>query len=225
MSSATGSLASVGDVVALTGNGELTTIVSFSGTFSNATVGFQVSPDGTNWYDVSAWRLADNSLVASAAISAAASFAVPNNGMRCRAKVTAIGGSITSMTARLDGVQLPIGTVLPSPTPNVSPATSLSAVAANGNGTTIDFGTCVRTFSLQTLLTGTPTGGTVVLQLSNDGTNWSPTITGSTFTIGAQVSGEMVFVSDKPARYARAVLAGLTGGTSPTVTTRIAGAA
>lgn len=62
--------------------------------------------------------------------------------------------------------------------------------------------------------------GTVALELSNDGTNWAPT-DAATFTIGTSVNKDFVWATGKPALYARAVLASLTGGTNPTVTATI----
>lgn len=230
MSSNTGTLAAIGDTLVLSGIGEMTHVHTLSGTFSSVTLVFEVSPDGTNWFATSVVRLSDGEQVeTAAAISAKASYVVPANGMQSRVRVTGLS-SITSLSARIDGLALPIGAILPPPritndgTANSAPQTSLAAATANGNGTTIDFTTSRRTFGMQVVLGGdvVPTGGTIVLQLSNDSTNWTATAL-ATFTIGTSVNKDFVYVVDKPARYARAVLAGLTGGTNPTVTATITG--
>lgn len=95
-----------------------------------------------------------------------------------------------------------------------SASTSLAAVAANGNGTAVDFG-CARTnISMVVSATGAPAAGTVTLQVSHDGTVWFASAT--TATAGAAVSAGTL--SNGAWRYARAVLSALSGGTAPTVT-------
>lgn len=66
-------------------------------------------------------------------------------------------------------------------------------------------------------MTGAPTTVSVTLQGSLDGVNWFVLATSSSTT------GDYQSVADKPVFFVRANLATLTGGTSPTVTARIAG--
>lgn len=103
-----------------------------------------------------------------------------------------------------------------------SACVSLNAATANGSGKPLGGGRAWNTWGMQVVLGGTvaPTTGTISLQLSNDGTNWSPTAA-ATFTIGTSVDKDFVWAADKPAVYARATLAGLAGGTAPTVTATI----
>lgn len=97
----------------------------------------------------------------------------------------------------------------------VAAAKSLDAVTANANGSAIDLEVAARTHGMQVVLTGGPTGGTVTLQGTLDGTNWFAL---ATFTIGTDASGDIKFAVDTPVQQVRAVLAGLAGGISPTVT-------
>lgn len=100
-----------------------------------------------------------------------------------------------------------------------SASTSLNAVTANGNGSAVDFVTARRNVSMVVSATGAPAAGTVTLQVSHDGTTWFATST--TATAGATVSSGTL--SNGAWRYARAVLSGLSGGTSPTVTATLMG--
>ncbi len=101
----------------------------------------------------------------------------------------------------------------------VSAGTSLNAATANGTGTVIDFGSACQSFSFVVTTTGSPTGGTVTLSLSVDGTTFVATTT--TATVGS--SAALASLSGVAARYARLDLTGLTGGTSPTVTAKVMG--
>lgn len=99
-------------------------------------------------------------------------------------------------------------------TGSAAAGTSLNAVTANGNGSTIDF-VCARSnITVVVTATGAPAAGTVTLQVSHDGVNWFATAT--TATAGATVTSGTL--SNGAWRYARAVLSALSGGTSPTVT-------
>ena len=100
--------------------------------------------------------------------------------------------------------------------PGVPASKSLSAVTATGAGSTIDFGVPVRTATLQTVVTGSPTTVACTLQGSNDGSNWVTLATSTSTTGDAQYS------VDKPFRFLRANLGTLTGGTAPTVTAWVA---
>lgn len=101
------------------------------------------------------------------------------------------------------------------------PTVSLDAATANGNGGGSNV-SGYRTIAMQTSHTGTPTAGTVTLELSLDGDTWFASST--VFTIGTTANDSIQWAVDEPAAYARAVLAGLTGGTAPTVTALISGA-
>lgn len=95
----------------------------------------------------------------------------------------------------------------------------LDGVAANVTGswkTVAGF----KNFSMQTIHTGTPTGGVVTLEGSNDGDTAAPTAL-ATFTIGSDANGEINYVIDSPVAYIRAKLASLAGGTSPTVSVKV----
>lgn len=96
---------------------------------------------------------------------------------------------------------------------------SLAALAAPGNGTTIDFGGVVRTsHSLQVEFTGGATGLQVALQLFVF--DW---FTVATWDLAdGRVTSGILNANNLPALKARAVLVTLTGGTAPTVTASIA---
>jgi hypothetical protein len=98
----------------------------------------------------------------------------------------------------------------------------LNGVTANTTGDWKPVLGC-RSFSMQVVLTGTPTGGTVVLEGSNDGTNAIPTVL-ATFTIGTDANFEAKYCVDKPVAFIRAKLASLSGGTAPTVSAKVAAA-
>lgn len=95
---------------------------------------------------------------------------------------------------------------------------SLTA-ATTGNGSAVDFGQAVNAVSAFVLVNGTVAGGTVRLQVSQDGTNWSsfPTdlITGA---LGTGVNATLNTVIGAY-RYVRAqVGTNITGGGTVTVT-------
>lgn len=105
-----------------------------------------------------------------------------------------------------------------------SSSTTSLTTATTGSGTTVDLGTAHTAISAFVLVNGTVSGGTVRLQVSHDGTNWSsfPTdvITGA---LGTGVNA--VLNSPLSAfRYARAqVGTNIAGGGSVTVTIMAAG--
>ena len=101
------------------------------------------------------------------------------------------------------------------------PNVVLDRAAANVTSPVFDFKTVHSKLSMQVVLTGAPSGGTVTLQGSVDGVNFDTTTALATFTIGTDHSGDIKFVVDKPVSACRVVLAGLTGGTSPTVTATV----
>lgn len=99
--------------------------------------------------------------------------------------------------------------------------TLLNAVLVDTTGEWKGVAGC-RTFSIQVVYTGSPSGGVITLEGSNDGSNAVPTVL-AIFTIGTDANGEMKFVVDKPVAFVRAKLASLSGGTAPTVSAKIVG--
>lgn len=98
------------------------------------------------------------------------------------------------------------------------PNTALDRVTGNQTSGAFPLGRTHSKLSLQVVLTGSPSGGTVTVQGSLDGVNFDTTNALATFTIGTDASGAMKFSIDKPFYAYRVVLANLTGGTNPTVT-------
>lgn len=98
------------------------------------------------------------------------------------------------------------------------PNVALNAATANVTSPVTNLGTVHSKLSMQVVLTGAPSGGTVTLQGSLDGVNFDTTTALATFTIGTDTSGAVKFSIDKPVVAYRVVLANLTGGTNPTVT-------
>lgn len=97
----------------------------------------------------------------------------------------------------------------------------LNAVLVNTTGGWVPVPGSRGNYSIQYILTGTPTGGTVVLEGSNNSITAVPTVL-ATLTIGTDATGEMKFAVDKPVAFVRAKLAGLTGGTAPSVSAFLA---
>src|SRR6266436_7088867 len=82
---------------------------------------------------------------------------------------------MAEMLVRIDS-SVPInvtGSVTATTTPSgsVTPTTTLTA-ATTGTGTVVDFGRAQNNVSMAILVTGTVTAGTVVLDASQDGTNF-----------------------------------------------------
>lgn len=114
----------------------------------------------------------------------------------------------------------------------ILPFTSLASAAAVGAGVPVDLNGTSNEFSLVAFTSGTPTGFGVDLEGSHDGVNWF--YLGLTVASpGSPISSEYTNTNDngggqpatrvKPhARYLRANLTSLAGGTSPTVTATIA---
>ena len=102
--------------------------------------------------------------------------------------------------------------------PNYTSANTVVELLSAATGVTTGAGLMVRTstlpemMSFQTVITGAPTGVTVTLEGSLDGTNFFLMDTTTLAT------GEIRFISYKPVMYVRAKLTVLTGGTAPTVT-------
>jgi hypothetical protein len=97
------------------------------------------------------------------------------------------------------------------------PKKMLDAVSANLTGPNHDFGVMHTSIALQVELTGAPTGGTISVYGSLDGVNFDPTAL-VVWTIGTQSSGNIQVATGKGFIWVQAILAGLTGGTTPTVT-------
>jgi|SRR6478752_74585 len=94
---------------------------------------------------------------------------------------------------------------------------TLSAVAVNTTGTTVDMGSAKANFTSVVQATGTITG-TVTLELSIDGTVW----VSSTVTANVTVAGNLALYSiGRPARYARVTLTAQAG--TGTITADIMG--
>ena len=103
---------------------------------------------------------------------------------------------------------------------SITAVTTLNAVTANSTGTTIDAGAAQSNWTGIAVVTGSPTSGTITLELSHDGTNW----VSSTATNNIQAAGTYLVASTgKPTRYARVSLTGLTGTISLTATMMAAG--
>ncbi len=73
----------------------------------------------------------------------------------------------------------------------------------------------VSAYSWSTIITGSPSGISVTIQGSNDGSTWT------TLDTSTSTSGETRVFSGSPAGFLRANLGTLTGGSSPTVTVKI----
>ena len=95
--------------------------------------------------------------------------------------------------------------------------TPLDEVTADGASDVIDLGQLVNHYTMQLVVTGSPTDGTVTLEGPLNGTDFSALLT-------TPVSGGNTFDSDFGTliRYLRTSLAGLAGGTDPTVTAHVA---
>lgn len=102
----------------------------------------------------------------------------------------------------------------------ITAMTTLNAVTANTVGTTVALGSAYSNWSAVAVATGSPTAGTLTLELSHDSTNWVSS--GSTASVTA--AGNYLIVSTgRPARYGRVSLTGLTGTITLTVTMTAAG--
>jgi hypothetical protein len=95
---------------------------------------------------------------------------------------------------------------------------TFNTLSANGSTAVFDIGGIMNTHTLACLPTGAPTTANVTLDGSLDGTNFYTLVTTQACT--AFIAG---FGVDKPARYIRATLTGLAGGTAPTITARYGG--
>lgn len=95
-----------------------------------------------------------------------------------------------------------------------NPVTTLSAVTANTTGSTVDGGSATSNWSAVAVATGSPTAGTLTLELSMDGT----TFVSSTVTASVTAAGNFLLASTgRAARYARVSLTGLAGTITLTV--------
>jgi hypothetical protein len=102
----------------------------------------------------------------------------------------------------------------------INPVTTLNAVAANTTGTTVDAGAAQSNWTAVAVATGSPTAGTLTLELSVDGT----TFVSSTATASVTAAGNFLISSTgRAARYARVSLTALTGTITLTVKMMAAG--
>lgn len=102
----------------------------------------------------------------------------------------------------------------------VSPGVTLNAVAANTTGTTVDSGAAHSNWTAVAVATGSPTAGTITLEISMDNTTWIS----STATANVTAAGNFLLVSTgRAARYARCSLTSLTGTITLTVNMIAAG--
>lgn len=92
----------------------------------------------------------------------------------------------------------------------------LEGATAVGAGTTFNLSAVRSKFTMVSAVTGAPTGVSLTLEGSIDGSTWYVLATSTSTT------GDTQFAVDKPARYVRANLGTLTGGTAPTVTVKFA---
>lgn len=97
-----------------------------------------------------------------------------------------------------------------------TPYQSLNAATATGVGATFDLGSSLVNHSLSVVVTGSGSA-TVALEVSHDGVNFVSITTVSTTTFN-------LLQGTRTARYVRANLTSLSGGSSPTVTASVASA-
>lgn len=102
----------------------------------------------------------------------------------------------------------------------VTNMTTLNAVTANTTGTTIALGSAYSNWTAIAVATGSPTAGTLTLELSQDQTNW----VSSSVTASITAAGNYLLASTgRASRFARVSLTGLTGTITLTVTMIAAG--
>jgi hypothetical protein len=114
----------------------------------------------------------------------------------------------------------------------ILPFTALASASSTGPGAVVDLNGTSNEFSMFVVTSGSPSAAEVQLEGSHDGVNWFDlpvaisAITGnvaSTEFTNGQVESYLPGAQVKPfARYVRANLETLTGGTSPTVTATVA---
>lgn len=122
-------------------------------------------------------------------------------------------------------ISLVPATALNGPEVNISNGSSiagvtLNAVTANTTGTTVDAGAAQSNWTGIAVATGSPTAGTLTLELSVDNVTW----VSSTATASITAAGNFLVVSTgRPARYARVSLTSLAGTITLTVKMMAAG--
>lgn len=121
-------------------------------------------------------------------------------------------GTSAVVVTGLNALRVATGIIAAMPT--------LTAVTANTTGTAVALGSAYSNWSAVAVATGSPTAGTLTLELSHDSASWVSS--GSTAAVTA--AGNYLIVSTgKPARYGRVSLTGLTGTIVLTVTMVAAG--
>ena len=123
---------------------------------------------------------------------------------------------MAEQTVRIDS-SVPVnitGTVNATLAGMTAASTTLTAVTT-GTGATVDFGSSKSNISMAILVSGTVTGGTVFLDVSQDGTNWVPF---SSLTPVTNTNAKLAS-SNESWRYARGRIgANITGGATITAT-------
>lgn len=89
----------------------------------------------------------------------------------------------------------------------------LDAAAATGTSDSITLRKIPSKYSMQLIVTGSPTTLVVDLEGSLNGTDFIAVVQST-----ATASGSMTFNVDEPIRYVRANVTAISGGTTPTVT-------
>lgn len=99
---------------------------------------------------------------------------------------------------------------------------ALTSASATGASTGFQLGQAFHQFGLQVVVSDTSavTGATLSLEGSLNGTHWSG-LSGSTWTLGSQASGDLVFVSGVPVNHIRTTVHSLTTSTASTGTARL----
>lgn len=121
-------------------------------------------------------------------------------------------GTNTATVTALNAVRVATG--------NVTAMTTLNAVTANATGSSVALGSAYSNWSAVAVATGSPTAGTLTMELSHDGTNW----VSSTVTASVTAAGNYLLASTgRAARFGRVNLTGLTGTITLTVTMMASG--
>lgn len=101
-----------------------------------------------------------------------------------------------------------------------NPVTTLNAVTANATGTTVDAGAAQSNWMAVAVAGGSPTAGTMTLELSLDNSAWVSSTSTNTLPAAGNYA---IFSTGKAARYGRVSLTGLAGTVTLTVKMMAAG--
>jgi hypothetical protein len=206
MSNKTGTMTSVGDTVVMNGAGELTAFVSIYGTFSAAQFTFDVSPDGTHWYPIPAYRTSTAAMVTSSgSVSANAAWLVPINGFRFRTTLTAISSGTVNVQMNSNMVplaaNLPPGSSISAITAGSSAdigATTDAAVQGDANGSMIGFlrGISVAQYGQFFTVSSTPTVSASAAYTSGDNVGGKNALAAVTLVSGGSAKLQSITVTD-----------------------------